>query len=361
MGEKSEAPIEIGLLVSVAIAVVAIALNSVVRFISPLLWSFIISIVIINVLGKLPRSWEPGVYFASTTLLRGTIAALGFIITADIWLKVGWGAVAAIATIVIGLAAGYYFAYKIGPRLGLLVGIGTGICGATAIASTGPALRARPEEMGVAVAVITLFGLAAMFLYPALYPLVEPLLGPGGFAVWAGSGIHETAQVIGAAAQVSDKVADAALLVKAIRIFMIGPGILLVLWMFNRVVSRLGERGRTELGRAKLTPPIWAIMFIVASLVGTALSYIDATTESTGIALVDRWNSEIQPALSHILKGFLLAVAFAAVGLRVNLRDIARIGPRAFIAGTVLAVVASAVAFLVTWALVEAGLVSREL
>jgi len=352
--------VEIGILVSTAIAVAAIALNGVVRFISPLLWSFIISIIIINVLGKLPRSWEPGVYFASTTLLRGTIAALGLIIPVDIWLKVGWGAVAALATILVGLAAGYYFAYRIGPRLGLLVGIGTGICGATAIASTGPALRAKPEEMGMAVAVITLFGLAAMFIYPALYPVVEPVLGPGGFAVWAGSGIHETAQVIGAAAQISDEVADAALLVKAIRIFMIGPGILIVLWMFNRVVTRLGERGGTEVGRVKLTPPIWALMFIAASIIGTALAYVDSTMD-TGIALVDNWNSEIRPALKHVLKGFLLAVAFAAVGLRVNLRDIAKIGPRAFIVGTVLAIVASAIAFIVTLTLVELGLVSREL
>lgn len=68
-----------------------------------------------------------------------------------------------------------FFALYVGRKLGIddkcaiLIGVGTSICGASATAAIGPANKAKEEEMGLAIACITLFGLVAMFVYPYLY------------------------------------------------------------------------------------------------------------------------------------------------------------------------------------------------
>ena len=82
-------------------------------------------------------------------------------------------------------------------RLGTLIGVGTGICGASAIVATGPAIESSEEEVAYAVGTITIFGIVAMFIYPYLSHLLLSMTHAES-GVFMGTAIHETAQVAGA-------------------------------------------------------------------------------------------------------------------------------------------------------------------
>ena len=144
----------------------------------------------------------------------------------------------------------------------MLIGVGTSICGASAIAAISPAIDAEEEEVGLAIAGITLFGLLSMFLYPFLFlntPVNRWLLGnPNVYAVWVGSGVHETAQVLAAAGALGAEVIRPAMLIKSVRIFMIGPVVLLA----NYVYIRFGKGGGKS-AKIVLPAPMNAIFITV--------------------------------------------------------------------------------------------------
>jgi uncharacterized integral membrane protein (TIGR00698 family) len=217
--------------------------------------------------------------------------------------------------------------------LSVLIAAGTSICGASAIAAVGPALKAKAEEMGLAVASITLFGLIAMFGYPLLFngPLGAWLgHNPQAFGMWAGTGVHETAQVMAAASQVDDALSIATS-AKFIRIFMIGPMVIISLFIFRKLV------GNKSAGQIKIAVPWFAVFFVLFTLVNFGLA---------SLSFGSSWNSfnstYISPAIT-----FLLAWAFAGVGLKVKISTIRTIGLKAFLGGMAVAVVAGITSLLV--------------
>jgi uncharacterized integral membrane protein (TIGR00698 family) len=93
--------------------------------------------------------------------------------------------------------------------------------------ATGPVVRAKPEQVTVAVSTVVVFGTLAIFLYPALYSLnlLWILLPPGrsAFGIYAGSTIHEVAQVFAAGRSVSMETANTAVITKLVRVMMLAP------------------------------------------------------------------------------------------------------------------------------------------
>lgn len=330
-----------GILVCVGIAGVSFATWLVSKQVSSLMWAFIYSIIIANVV-RLPKSFEPGINFCARELLRGVVAALGIVTSALIWLNVGVGVVNALIIIFFS----YFFGLWLGRKLGLssalttLIGVGTSICGASAIAATGPAIGAKEEEMGLAVACITLFGLLAMFLYPVLYgsTVVGGWLGfnLNAYSIWCGSGVHETAQVIAAAGAIDSAAIGPALLVKSIRIFMIGPMILVATYVFGKMKKAVvGKSG------AKVVLPAFGVAFILNSLL---CAFLDAYAPQIKAVGFD-WPSA-KALLSGSVIPFLLATAFAGVGSKVRFKDILRLGVRPFAAGALIAALAGLLALI---------------
>jgi uncharacterized integral membrane protein (TIGR00698 family) len=302
---------------------------------------------------RLPDKLTAGLNFCATDFLRGIIAALGLVTSALIWLQVGIGIVNALIVVLFS----YFFALwlggklKVSNRLSILVGVGTSVCGASAIAATGPAIGAKEEEMGLALACITLFGLAAMFAYPFLYSytIVGQWLGfnLNAFSVWTGSGIHEVAQVIAAAGAQDPRAIGSALMVKSIRVFMIGPMILLATYMLSRV-----EMSKSSRSVSKIVLPVYGILFVANSLFCAVLDAYAVQVKFMGFD----WPL-VKSVLSGTIIPFLLATAFAGVGSKVRLRTIAKLGPRPFVVGAVTALVAGILAL--AMAVVTSPLVSR--
>jgi len=330
-----------GLLVTLGFAVVSFATWWLLRGtwlkFSALLWAFIYSMAAANLLPSLfEGKFKTGVEFASTNLLRYSIALLGLTFSAAVWIKLGG---AGLATVLINLALVFTigilfckYVLKLDSALSLLVATGTSICGATAIAAAGPALRAKAEEMGLSVAVVTLFGLIAMFAYPLLY--YGPLAGwfnsnPLAYGMWAGTGIHETAQVIAAASQVDTSLSIASS-AKFIRIFMIGPMVFISL-------SVLRRRSRTEEGgRTGMAVPWFALFFVIFSMVHLALESLPIRAYWLSFN-----TSYLTPAVT-----FLLAWSFAAIGLKVKFSAIRAVGLKAFLGGMTVAAVAGGTSLL---------------
>jgi len=300
--------------------------------ISCLMWSFIYSIIISNVI-HLPGYVRPGINFVSSTLLKGTIAALGLVTSAVIWLQVGIGVVNALIVISFSFFFGLWLGRRVGlsDRLSTLIGVGTSICGASAIAAMAPAIEAKEEEIGLAIAGITLFGLASMFLYPFLFlntPIYSWFIQNSNvYAIWVGSGIHETAQVIAAASALGQDVIRPAMLIKSVRIFMIGPVVLLASFLFNRFDNETGEKN------PGFVIPVFGILFIVNSVL-TAI--FDAYL--TGVAL-GAWQF-FKAAMGGRVIPFLLAIGFAGVGSKVRYKNISQLGVKPFAVAALMAILA---------------------
>lgn len=299
------------------------------------MWAFVLSILATNLV-PIRERYQSGIGFASSTLLKAAVACLGILVSAAVWLKLGGLGLGVtlinlLFTAIAGLVVCKYL-LKLGDGLSVLIAVGTSICGASAIAATAPAIGAKDEETGLSLAVVTLFGLVAMFLYPYLFSFTG--LGAwvshdvGAFGLWSGIGIHETAQVIACSSQVNGAL-EMAMMAKSIRIFMIGPMVILA-------VLYLRRQGRT-LHRQKLTVPWFALAFIL-------LTFVHAGLESL---FGDAWTAFSKDALKPPIT-FLLTWAFAAVGFKVKFRQLARIGAKAFVGGLSVAALSGGTALLLT-------------
>jgi len=337
--DKSSSELWPGIMFCVGIAVVSFVTWMAYKPISSLMWAFIYSIVIANVV-RVPDKLMAGINFCARDFLRGVIASLGIVSSALIWLRVGVGVINALIIIFVSLFLGIWLGRKLGleGRLATLIGVGTAICGASAIAATGPAIKAREEEIGLSLACITLFGLLAMFTYPFLYmnTMVGDLLmhNINVYSIWCGSGVHETAQVIAAAGVIGSEVIGPALLVKSVRIFMIGPIILVATYILSRM-----ERGTVDKPVTKVTLPVYGVVFIINSIFCALLDAYAVQVATLGFD----WLS-VKKVLSSNILPFLLATCFAGVGSKVRLASIAKLGAKPFLFGAFMAVLAGVLA-----------------
>jgi uncharacterized integral membrane protein (TIGR00698 family) len=306
--------------------------------ISTIMWSFIYSILLTNLI-KLPDALSPGINFCSKSFLKGLIACLGLTTNALIWLSVGPGIINAFVIIFVIFFSSLWIGRKLGlsDTLSTLIGIGTCICGASAIAATAPAINAKEEEMGLALACITIFGLAAMFLYPFLFTntIVGDWLGQNlnVYAIWVGTGVHETAGVTAAGGALG--VAAEALCIKSIRIFMIGPMILLATYINSRREKKVSGK------KTKVTVPAYAVAFILFSLLG---SFLDSYAPQIAAIGFD-WLT-VRATLKGPIYKFLFALCFAGVGSKVRFGNIVKIGVKSFSVGAMMAVLAGILALI---------------
>jgi uncharacterized integral membrane protein (TIGR00698 family) len=329
-----------GIIFSIVIALIGFTFWTQYKPISALMWSFIFGIIVSNLI-EIPDNMREGLKFTSSQLLKFTIALLGLVTSATIWLQVGIGVINALVIIVFSFLASLLLGRKLGisNRLTILIGVGTSICGASAIAAVAPAINAKEEEIGLAISGITLFGLMSMFLYPYLFnnTVVGQLLleNLNVYAIWVGSGIHESAQVIAAASTVSSESLQPALIIKSIRIFMIGPIVMASTYFLNRFESQEKQQ------KTRFIIPLFAVIFVINSVICAGLDSYSIVIPILGSAWL-----LIKSSLKSSLIPFLLAVSFAGVSSKVKFRDIAKIGWNPFGFAAIMAVLAGILALI---------------
>jgi len=269
-----------------------------------------------TVFQRLEPSCGNGVEFAKSRLLRLGIILYGFRITFQQVAAIGWSGL----LIDLGIVAGtMLLAMAVGQRLlrldrnaCILIGAGSAICGAAAVVATDSVVRARPHQASVAVATVVVFGTLAMFLYPWLYPWLP--LSETAFGIYAGSTIHEVAQVLVAGNAVGPEAAAAAVVTQMLRVMLLAPFRLLL-------GSGLAERANGAANGSRLAVPCFAVLFMAA-----------AGLHSTGLLPPQAVDAVIR------LDNLLLAMAMAALGLGTQVGAIRQAGLKPILlAGTLFA------------------------
>jgi uncharacterized integral membrane protein (TIGR00698 family) len=313
-----------GLAAAAAVAIVArLAALALPPAFSEVLIAVLLGIVVANS-GLLPASATPGLRFAVQRVLRFGIILLGARLSLLDVAQIGAGAfVLVVAMMTIAFSVALFAGRAAGlPRpLAILIGVGTAVCGNSAIVATAPVIDAEDRDVSFAVATITLFGTLAVFAYP----LVGHTLGlPSSiFGVWTGVAVNDTSQVVAASAAYSPEARDIATVVKLVRNTLMAPLIVLIAWWWGRYGTRV-ETAAVRAGALRAFP-LFVLGFLFMALLRT-------------IGLI---GPSLAGPIDEVAKASIL-VALAAVGLSTRIAQMRTTGPRPFYVGFGTALVMAA-------------------
>src|SRR5215212_8554589 len=234
--------------------------------------AIVLGLILRNTL-PLPASLNPGLKFATTTILRAGIVLVGIRLSVFDVVKLGIaGLPVVLAAITTGLLFVTWFNKKLGlpPRLGTLIAAGTSICGVTAIVSVAPAIEADEREVAYAVANVVAFGLFGMLFYPYLAHAV--LGSPETIGLFLGTAVHDTSQVVGAALTYKqvyndDVVLRVATVTKLTRNIFLAVVIPILTWMHVRS-TQAANPGR-PIANWKTLVPLFVVGFVSMAIVRT--------------------------------------------------------------------------------------------
>jgi len=321
-----------GLLLSGALALVAVRLGTIDWFQAHGLSALTVAIVLGIALGntvypQVATLADAGVTFSKQTLLRAGVILYGLRLTLH---DIGQVGVAGVLTDSLLLSSTFVLAVVVGTRFfrldaatAMLIGAGNAICGAAAIMATEPLIRAKAEQVTVAISTVVVFGTLAIFLYPTLYALNLHWhwlpVGSRAFGIYAGSTIHEVAQVFAAGRSISVETANTAVITKMVRVMLLAPFLIALSgWLARTSASRRAIAGHDAAPR-KLAIPWFALAFVAMILFNS-------------LALLPRpW-----VAAAVDLDTFLLAMAMGALGLTTHLSAIRKAGPQPLLLGALL-------------------------
>ncbi len=287
-----------GLALTAGIAALAFALRLVpgVAVLSPMILSVIIGVLVHNFIGA-PHAARHGAAFSLRAILRFAIILLGLQITARQAADLGAGGLAMIAAALVSTLA---FTLVLGRALGvarglaLLIGVGTSICGASAVIAAKAATSGKDDDAAYAIACVTLFGTLAMFAYPLAQGFLH--LPPRAYGLWAGASIHEIAQAVAASFQGGGDAGQFGTIAKLTRVAMMAP----VVIALGETTARLGLAGDGE----RLQPPFpW---FLIGFLALAALNSVVAIPHEVAAPI-------------GVATTFLLSMAMAAMGLHTDI------------------------------------------
>src|SRR5438445_1198284 len=228
--------------------------------IEPVMLAIILGMVLSNS-WRLPKPLQPGIKFSVKKLLPVGIVLLGARLNFREMLKVGGqGLLLSVFETVVALILLLLLTYllKLPRKLGVLLGIGTAICGGTAIVATAPVIEAEDKDVVFSVATVTLLGLIAMFALPVIGHFLE--LSSKQFGVWAGLAIHQTPQVVAAGfayspagAPYSPEAGQTATIVKLARVCLLAPVVFVIGLLYaHRKLKKTGVSARKEINYLRL-------------------------------------------------------------------------------------------------------------
>ena len=278
--------------------------------------AMLLGLVVVNA-GAAPAWAEPGIRFAVRNVLKLGIILLGLRLNLATIALIGGDA---ILLVLASMSAALAFAVIAGRRLGVkrrvavLIGVGTSVCGNSAILAAAPVLEADDREVSSAVATITIFGTLAVFVFPLVGLALD--LDVLDVGLWAGTAVPDTAQTIDASAGYSTVGRDVATVVKLVRNVLMVPLVLLIAWAWSRYGDGAGVSGQTARRGALKAFPFFLLGFLALAMVRSA-RLLDPET----IARVD------------VATRACFVVALAGLGMQTLLGDLRAAGPRPFALG----------------------------
>jgi uncharacterized integral membrane protein (TIGR00698 family) len=269
-----------------------------------------------------PGSARLGLGFASKSVLQASIVVLGTGLSFHQVLTTGSSSLPILlGTLGVALVGASLLGrvLSIDNDLRTLIGVGTGICGASAIAATDAVISASEADVSYAITTIFTFNVIAVLTFPSLGHLLS--LSPHAFGLWAGTAVNDMSSVVAASSIFGGGATSYAVVVKLTRTLMIIPiSLVLAFWRSRRVeLENRSVQRPPLLARLRRVMPVFIVWFVVAVTINT-------------FGLIPKaWHG----ALSEVAQ-VMITVALAAIGLSTRLRDIRRTGLRPLALGAML-------------------------
>ena len=269
---------------------------------------------------KQPRALQPGVKYTSKKILQYAVILLGFGMNlSDILAKGKQSLPIILVTIFTSLVIAFaiFKVMRMPGKISTLVGVGSCICGGSAIAATAPVIDADDEEIAQSISVIFLFNVIAALIFPALGSILG--LSNEGFGLFAGTAINDTSSVTAAAAawdQIHGSATlDAATIVKLTRTLAIIPiTLILALWQMKKA-KKNGIQAGGSFSLKKIFP-FFILFFVMASVITTVCSL----------------PSSVTAPLKELSK-FFIVMAMGAIGFNTNIAKLVRTGGKPIFMG----------------------------
>ena len=261
-----------------------------------------------------PESFEAGIKFTSKKVLQLAVVLLGFGLNLGEIIVVGKSSLLIIlSTISTALIISFVAAkvLKIDSDVATLIGVGSSICGGSAIAATAPVIKAKDEDIATSISVIFLFNIIAALIFPTLG--VKLGMTHTGFGMWAGTAINDTSSVVAASGTWStmfndDTALNYATIVKLTRTLAIIP--------ITLVLGIIKSKENTE----KVSPlkafPTFILFFLLASIVTTVLPLPESFLSAMKFFSI-----------------FFIIMAMSAIGLNTDIKNLISRGGKAIIEG----------------------------
>jgi uncharacterized integral membrane protein (TIGR00698 family) len=303
-----------GILLCVALAVISKQLSTLLS-VSSLTIGIVLGIIYGNVVG-VHKIFKSGTKYTLKSLLKLGIIFLGadmnFVALYANGLMI---LLLALFVVFIGIFLAPHVAKMFGlnDKLAMLLGVGSSICGASAVVATAPVIEADENDTALAVAIISLLGAVGVIVYPVIGNLIN--FSDIQYGFWSGSSLQGVAHALAAAGTRNELALEMATFVKMTRVVLLAPvTIFLIKW---------NNKAKTESqGQAKVKIPIYIILFIVTGI----LSSLGLFSFNIGQYTLQRW--------LKLASSDLILWAMIAMGIGVDLKKIKSVGAKALIAGS---------------------------
>ena len=284
---------------------------------------------------------EGGVKFVSKKVLQWAVVLLGFGMNLNVVVQTGKQSLPIIlCTISVSLITAFLLSrcMRIPGKVATLVGVGSSICGGSAISATAPVIEAGEEEVAQAISVIFFFNVLAALIFPSLGQLIGFDTSSGeAFGIFAGTAVNDTSSVTATAAtwdsmwNLGTATLDKAVTVKLTRTLAIIPITLVLAFLRTR---RAGEGKTVDM---KKIFPFFILFFIGASVITTVAVNLGA-------------DAGVFDPVKELSK-FLIVLAMAAIGVNTNIVKLVKSGGKPLALGACCWVAITAVSLLLQWAM----------
>lgn len=306
-----------GLLLCLAISIPSWYLGKTFSIVGGPVFGILIGMVVTQLIPKLD-SFRPGIKYSSKMILQYAVILLGFGLNFTQILDVGARSLPIIlSTITTSLLTAYivYRITKMPENISMLIGIGSSICGGSAIAAAAPVIDAKDEEIAQAISVIFFFNVIAALTFPTLGGLMG--MTNDGFAMFAGTAINDTSSVTAAAAAWdgihNSNVLESATIVKLTRTLAIVPITLVLAFLTAKKKKETKELNNFSLSKIF---PTFILFFLLAAGITTVFS--------------------LQPNITGPLKElskFAIIMAMSGIGLSTNIIKLVKSGGKPIFLG----------------------------
>lgn len=308
-----------GIVFSLIIAIIATFFGKLVPIIGGPVFGIVIGILISSIFGK-PESTKKGLSFTSKKILQWSIIALGGGLSLTQVYKTG---LSSLAIMIFTLSAAFITAFGVGKLMGIpikltsLIGMGTAICGGSAIAAISPIIEAEDKDIAYSISTVFMFNVIAVLIFPPLGHLLG--FSDRAFGLWAGTAINDTSSVVAAGYAFSSAAGAYATIVKLTRTTMIIPiSLIFAAVMSIKKKKEAATTGDVNYSFKKIFP--WFIVgFLAASLLNTL-----------GII-----NGQMANVVTELGK-FFIVVALSAIGLNSDIKQMLKTGLKPMVLGLIV-------------------------